>query len=103
MELRLAKMNVGQVGPGGVNRNAGRPEKPDPQKTPAEALPVADKASISSDGRDYLASVEALTRKLKHQDDGREQRVREVSEKLQSGELDNEQVYRAVAEAILDA
>jgi hypothetical protein len=96
-------MDVGHVGPGGAGRNAGRPERVDPQTTPAEAKHRADRASISSEGRDYLASVEALTKELKHQDDGREQRVQEVREKLHTGELDDEQVYRAVAEAILDS
>ena len=80
-----------------------RPVWVDPQKTPTEAQHRADRASISSEGRDYLASVDALTKELKHQDDGREQRVQEVREKLHTGELDDDQVYRAVAEAILDS
>jgi len=95
-------MDVGQIGPGGVNRNSGRPQKVDPQKTPAQAPQVADQASISADGRDYLAAVEALSKELKHQDDGREARVREAREKLQNGGLDNQETYRAVAETILD-
>ncbi len=96
-------MDVGQIGPGGVNRNSGRPQKVDPEKTPAQAPKVADQASISSDGRDYLAAVEALSKELKHEDDGREARVQEVRKKLQNGELDNQETYRAVAEAILDS
>jgi len=96
-------MDVGQVGPGGVNRNTGRSEKVEPQKAPGQASHVTDQASISSDGREHLAAVEALTQELKHQDDGREQRVREVQEKLANGELDDQEVYRVVAEAILDA
>lgn len=95
-------MDVGQVGPGGVNRNAGRPQKVDAEKTAAQTPQVSDQASISADGREYLAAVEALTKELEHQDDGREKRVAEVQEKLQNGELDDQEVYRAVAEAILD-
>ena len=96
-------MDVGQIGPGGVNRNSGRPQNVDPQKPSAQAPHVTDQASISPGGREYLAAIDALSEKLKHEDGGREARVREVREKLQSGELDNQETYRAVAEAILDS
>ena len=96
-------MDVGHVGPGGINRNSGRHQKVDSGKSVAESRDsVTDQASISSDGRESLAVVEAMSQELKQDEPGREERVREVREKLQRGELDQPEVFRAVAEAILN-
>jgi hypothetical protein len=73
----------------------------DAQKSSAKTPHVTDQASISPDGREHLAAIEALSEKLKHEDGGREERVREAGERLQNGELDNHETYRAVAERIL--
>ncbi len=100
-------MDVGHVGPGGINRNSGRHQNVDPGKSVAETRDqvtdqVTDQASISDDGRESLAVVEAMSEELKQDEPGREERVREVREKLQRGELDQPEVFRAVAEAILN-
>ena len=96
-------MDVGHIGPGGINRNSGRHQKVDSGKSVAETREsVTDQASISSDGRESLAVVEAMSEELKLDDPGREERVREVREKLQRGELDKPEIFRAVAEAIFN-
>ena len=96
-------MDVGHVGPGGINRNSGRHQKVDPGKSGAEGRDqVTDQASISDDSRESLAVVEAMSEELKQDDPIREERVREVREKLQRGELEQPKVFRAVADAILD-
>ena len=96
-------MDVGHVGPGGINRNSGRHQNVDPGKSVAETRDqVTDQASISDDGRESLAVVEAMSEELKQDEPGREERVREVQERLLRGELEQPDVYLAVAEAILN-
>ena len=96
-------MDVGHVGPGGINRSSGRHQKVDPSKSVAEGRDqVTDQASISDDSRESLAVVEAMSEELKQDDPIREERVREVRGKLERGELEQPEVFRAVADAILD-
>ncbi len=91
-------MNIGQVGPFGFSRH---PEtRVSPLKAPIAAPRLVDLASISPHGRDYLATVEALSRELKHQEPGREERASKVRQQLAEGDLDNDKIYRAVAETI---
>ncbi len=75
----------------------------DPGKPGAEGRDqVTDQASISDDSRESLAVVEAMSEELKQDEPGREERVREVQERLLRGELEQPDVYLAVAEAILN-
>ena len=95
-------MDVGNVrGPGGVDRNADRHQKLEGRDAPQSRGSVADLTSISDAARGFLAAVETLSEEAKQPDPAREEHVREVQQRLQRGELDQVEIYREAAGAIL--
>ncbi len=97
-------MDIRQItGSGGVERTPERTARSDRQKA-AEDLRTAqapDAATISADGRETLAAVDALTEKLKNGDQERKRAVAEAKGRLEAGKLDNLGVYRSVAQRLL--
>lgn len=94
-------MDVGHVEPSGVSSTARRNDNLGPRKALGRALCATGDSSIGPDARGCLFLVEVLNRTLERQDARRQQRVRAVREKLGNGELDDREVYRAVADAVL--
>ncbi len=62
---------------------------------------IEDTATISQDGRERLHVLDAHADKLRSTDPERRALVEAARQRLQSGELDRPEVYRAVADAIL--
>ncbi|MGE3173683.1 MAG: hypothetical protein AB7O97_13750 [Planctomycetota bacterium] len=94
---------------GGVDRGADRPVRVDGKRDKGAAGSASggkasggvDRASISSDGRDAKAAFEAHVAAAKAEEPDREARVARAMERLISGELDNDAVYRDVAGRLL--
>ena len=98
-------MDVGHVkGSGGVGRNPDRSDKVDRGKVAGQGDDhLGDRTSISDDGREFLSAVDEMSEQLKKGDPRREERLLEVSQKLQRGELDQPKIFRAVADAMFEA
>jgi hypothetical protein len=96
-------MNIRNVSnSGGVDRGGDRPIRVDGKReSSAAASSTGDKAAISSDGRDAKAAFEANVDVVRAEGSDRAAIVSRAMEKLKSGELDTEAVYRDAASRLL--
>jgi len=95
-------MNIGQInGTGGLGKGPNRPESSKDGERPEALGSVQDSALISKNSRDALREMEGISSRLHDDADAREGIVAEVKQRLQSGYLDGQEVYREVARAIL--
>jgi hypothetical protein len=103
-------MNVDNVKPGGVEKHSERPveiarpprdTKTHPAAPAVDTHRAHDSATISDAGRDTARRVHDLAGKLREPDSDRKGLVAAARERLNSGELDTEAVYRSVAERLL--
>ena len=96
-------MNVGNVrGVGGVDPTPNRPETTKQPATANKTGHHADQASISTESKEAFAVVRALTERVKQEPEVRQDRVDEARQRLESGELDTAEAFRATAERLLD-
>ena len=95
-------MNIGQIhGTGGVDRGPERSQPTKLGKRQQDQAPVQDSARISEASRETLRDFEGISGRL-HDDAGdRQSLVAEVKGRLESGYLDQEDVFRDVARSIL--
>lgn len=95
-------MDVSNIKPGGIEHRErsveiARPDKGGARKSAA----VHDSATISSDSRQTLEKVEGLAQTLKQSDAGRDAVVDGARARLANGDLNQHDVFRAVADRIL--
>ncbi len=94
-------MEIGNIqGKGGLDR-PDRTQPPQPGSAADPAGVPQDSAQISSAGRDASATVEALSERARQQDAESEERIAAAEARLESGQLDTPQTFRAVAERLL--
>ena len=87
---------------GSVDHGPRRAGLPDHAKLVPQKPPVSDDtATISEDSRESLRHVSRLTDKLLEADPERDQKVADAAARLADGKLDNNDVYRSAADAIL--
>jgi len=84
----------------GSERTVGIPRPDRGARNPGSG-DVEDSATISPDGRERLHVLESHAQRLRAADPQRQALVEAARARLQSGELDDPQVYGKVAEAIL--
>ncbi len=95
-------MNIGQIhGTGGVDRGSDRSQSTKVGGRQHDHAPVQDSASISETSRETLRDFEGISGRLHDDASERESLVAEVRGRLESGYLDQADVYRDVARSIL--
>ena len=96
-------MNIGQVGGnGGIDRNSDRPTRINPQHDARNRADGSDQAAISANSREAAAAFDAFVSAAAADfEPERSDEVARTVERLISGELDSEAVYRDVAERLL--
>ncbi len=96
-------MDTGHLkGNGGIEHGSENPGRLEQHKA-REQVPgrVDDSAAISDGGREILAAVESMTRKLKDGHLDRRPHVEAAQALLQSGELDQPDVYLETSRRML--
>ena len=97
-------MDTGHIegsGAGAIDRNPERPGRLEKSGAADQIPGRGDSASISDGGRETLAAMEALVKRLEGEPPGRREHVEAVRELLESGELDQPTVFLETARNML--
>ncbi len=95
-------MNIGQInGTEGVDKGLDKSQSTKLSKRHQDRAPVQDSALISETSRETLRDLEGISGRLQDDANDRKDLVAEVKGRLESGYLDQADVYRDVARSIL--
>jgi hypothetical protein len=97
-------MNIHDIGKSGnVDRTGDRTHKPGARHDVLVPFVAKDEAKISASSRKTAAAVENLSERARQDGSERAEIVAAALARLQSGALDQESVYGATAQKLLDA
>lgn len=100
----IRSMDIGNIGTGGIDRSAARPDgpvlQPQPQPRPVHGPIVSDHAAISDASRATMAAIDRFSDQARAGED-RSSLLEAVRARLRAGALDAPEVWREAARALL--